>query len=102
MVVGQQALDGYLLETGRLRPSIASGIEINVEYLNNLANEAINLLGQSYERLRASDQRGKLSPTPPPRRHRLIELIDYSREAADSLRNSKPGEFLTLDHYMFF
>lgn len=100
MIVGQQALDGYLLETGLLRLSVTSGLELTAEYLNNLAEEAADLLGESYESLRASDERGRASSTPPPRRHRLIELIDYAQDASGALENHKPGDFLALDGFM--
>lgn len=99
MMVGQQALDGYLFETGRVRPSQTPGQELNAEYLNRLAREATALLGDSYASLRASDRRGRISPTPPPRRHRLIELIDYAQEAADALEILKPDKIFELDAY---
>jgi hypothetical protein len=37
----------------------------------------VELLGEDYERLLASDERGQQSRTPPPRRHRLIEILRY-------------------------
>jgi hypothetical protein len=53
------------------------------DFLMGLADEAAQLLGKKYSALRASDERGQASPTPPPMRHRLIELIEYARMAAN-------------------
>jgi hypothetical protein len=102
MFVGQQAIDGYVFETGLLRPTVPSSPELTAQLLKDLAKGATDLLGERYEGLRASDERGKASPTPPPRRHRLIEIIDYAHEAAGALENHKPDEVLELDGFMIF
>ena len=99
MMVGQQALDGYLFETGHARPPQIPGQGLNAEYLSKLASEARALLGDSYERLHASDQRGRLSPTPPPRRHRLIELIEYAQETAAALGTLSSNQIFEIDGY---
>jgi hypothetical protein len=97
MIVGKQALDGYQFETGVWRRSVGSNFEISADYMMSLAKRAVDLLGENYANLWESDQRGKLSPTPPPRRHRLIELIDYALEAARALRDVRAGQSLLLD-----
>jgi hypothetical protein len=90
MLVGIQALNGYLQETG-LKPSSESGrhalghAEINAGFLRTLALEATALLGERFTDLKAADERGRSSPTPPARRQRLIELIDYAATTAADL-----------------
>lgn len=101
MLVGRQALEGYLVETaGSAVPTpemTPSQREIDGALLRELAAKAASLLGERYERLRASDQRGRSFPTPPPRRHRLIELICYAEEAARALDERQLDEFVELD-----
>ena len=102
MVIGRQALDGYIAETSvGSASSVAETFvprEINASFLRELVRKAANLLGDRYERLRASDQRGQSSPTPPVRRHRLIELICYAEEASRALDiPARPGEQRKLD-----
>lgn len=57
------------------------------------------LLGNKYRTLRESDERGRASRTPPARRHRLLELIDYAHEAAELLGDSRSGFDKGLDGY---
>ena len=91
MVVGPQADDGYQRETGQQKEA-AAGESLQTRTLSSaslreLAVEAVALLGNQYADLRNSDLRGQLSPTPPPRRHRLIELIMSAESAADRIEN---------------
>ena len=48
-------------------------------------SEASTLLGERFAHLKAADERGQSSPTPPASRHRLIELIDNAAATAADL-----------------
>jgi hypothetical protein len=90
MAIGIQALNGYLQETGldprsKADPYIMGHSEIGADYLRTLASEASALLGERLADLKAADERGRSSPTPPASRHRLIELIDSAAIAAADL-----------------
>ncbi len=92
MVVGKQALDGYLAETGA-RTLDAGPVkygpgELTASFLRTAAAEAADLLGDSYTKLRAADRRGQSSRTPPAKRHRLVELVSYAEDAADSMERA--------------
>lgn len=81
MLVGIQALNGYLKETGlepqsEAIPGALGHVEISADFLRTLATEAAALLGERLAHLKAADERGRSSSTPPVHRHRLIELID--------------------------
>jgi hypothetical protein len=88
MMMSQRALDDYIRETGARAymsggETWSSGSFDDKDYLLRLADEVEQLLGVKYSALHDSDRRGQASATPPPRRHRLIELIEYARKAAD-------------------
>jgi hypothetical protein len=90
MLVGIQALNGYIKETGLEPLSDAGRItlgqsEFSAGLLRTLASEASALLGDRFAHLKAADERGRSSPTPPASRHRLIELIDYAAATATDL-----------------
>ncbi len=101
MLVGRQALDGYLAETSAPARSLSTPtsapLEISTGFLRDLVARAVHLLGERYDRLRASDARGQSSPTPPARRNRLIELISYAEEAAHALEMQTPDKTVALD-----
>jgi hypothetical protein len=100
MLVGQQALDGYLKEVGRVsgaHSSLDLPTAIGPDLLGGLAQEAAGLLGDRYDALRAVDRLGQASPTPPPKRHRVIELISFAQTAADLLERHGPTAHLALD-----
>ena len=98
LCVGQQALDGYVAETGVGRPRGAHGrLELSANSLRQLATECIDLLGDRYGPLKAADARGLASATPPRHRHRLVELIEYAQHAADLLEHRRDNEHLELD-----
>lgn len=90
MLVGIQALNGYQQETG-LEPLSEVGrdtlghSDISAGFLRTLAFEASALLGERFAHLKAADERGRSSPTPPASRHRLIELIDNAAATAADL-----------------
>ena len=88
MVVGQRAIDGYVREIGAGRGDRlldGAGRDLSPIGLRVLASDAAELLGDRYADLVAADERGSRSPTPPARRHRLVELIAYAEEAADEI-----------------
>lgn len=90
MLVGPQALNGYLRETGLNQVSSAGldpqpPTEISASGLRVLAAEAAALLNERFSHFKAADARGQSSPTPPADRHRLIELIDQMEIAAARL-----------------
>jgi hypothetical protein len=102
MNVGQQALDGYLKETGARFPGSNPpqyGLrEISSASLRHLASDAAGLLGDRYEDLRKRDRHGQsFKSTPPSRRHRLIELIAFAKEAADRMEQAEPDGSVELD-----
>jgi hypothetical protein len=86
MVVGAPARDGYLREVGQVRDHEHEFTPVG---FRRMADEAEAALGDRYAILLAADERGRQSRTPPPRRHRLLELIAYAREAAAEMENSK-------------
>jgi hypothetical protein len=92
MLVGKQALDGYLGETSGspIPTSVAtsSKLEINAAFLRDLVGKAAGLLGERYERLRASDERAQSSATP--------RLGDIGLSSL-SVMQKKPPVPLTLD-----
>ena len=63
----------------------------------DLADELQKLLGRQYDKLRASYERGRSSPTPPTEVHRLVHLIDYAREVSARLARHDGTSTLTLD-----
>jgi uncharacterized Zn finger protein (UPF0148 family) len=102
MMVGQQAIDGYVRETGARWGSASGadyqlGRQLDPDGLNGLAEDLVALLGDRYGKLLAGHQRGLASPTPPRTPHRLLELIDYARKAAVALAEHVEPERLDLD-----
>ncbi|MET7878741.1 hypothetical protein ABZS52_17615 [Micromonospora profundi] len=96
---GQQARDGYLTETGKgvsLNLEAGKSQELDASFLRDLAATAAGFLGEGYEMLRAADERGMKSSTPPPRRHRLVELISYAEHASELLSRAGAPERVEL------
>jgi hypothetical protein len=90
MFVGQQAIDGYFHEIGSPmagadRVSRRGGRDLTPTGLRAMASDGEELLGDQYAAILAIDEQGRKSSTPPPRRHRLVELVTYAREAADEI-----------------
>ena len=94
MMVGRQALVGYAQETGRAIPDIYQPemgpniTDLEGQSLLRLADQLRAMLGDNYQKLREADNRGRRSPTPPPRRQRLIELIEFVEQASIQLSDS--------------
>ena len=91
MMAGHDALLGYARETGRqmrgiydpgLDPVIGS---LDADSLLTVAERLRSLLGNDYAQLAEADARGRSSQTPPARRHRLVELIEFAEKTADRL-----------------
>ncbi len=100
MTVGQQALDGYLTETGRSISGTATHAvptAITPAGLRALASQAKDLLGEEYTALQAADRRAQASPTPPLRRHRLIDLIAFAEDTATAIETSGDTATTTVD-----
>lgn len=103
MMVGHDALAGYAKETGRLLPEIYDPdlapvlTNLDAESIGSMADDICALLGDDYERLEMADARGRRSKTPPPNRHRLIELIEFARRAADELSKWDGAGQISLD-----
>ncbi len=95
-VVGQQAVAEYLSESGAGEKSLRQR-PMTTEGLRQLSAEAIALLGDRYSKLRASDERGLSSPTPPLARHRLVDLIRHAEESASKLATQSAGDPVTVD-----
>lgn len=108
-IVGERALQAYELEVGRTDQDkiipVSNSLMISEKNLLDLAQKAIELLGDEYEKLAASDCRGLLSPTPPPRRHRIVELIAHAQNLAEVYSNTgsglaKPADAVLLTELM--
>ena len=103
MMVGRDALIGYAHETGQqipgvYEPAIAPALSsLDAGSLRKLTDDLTLLLGDQYKRLQDSDNRGRRSNTPPNQRHRLIELIEFSRRAAAAFEGWDGREQLNLD-----
>jgi len=94
VLAGKSAVERRSLETGgyddaaRFVPTGAPSQKLvlaDAAGLQAMIDRAVALLGVDYERLRASDERGKKSATSPRERHRLIELIDRLEQSAASM-----------------
>src|SRR5262249_52999992 len=60
-------------------------------WLLSLIDRARRLLGaEVYDKLYRSDQRARMSRTPPSRRHRLMELVEGVRQSATALAAGRP------------
>ena len=103
MLVGIQALNGYLKETGLEQLSEAGHYalghsKLSADFLQTLASDAAALLGERFAHFKAADERGRSSPTPPASRHRLIELIENATATAADLDQGGQivnGDFLS-------
>jgi hypothetical protein len=87
MMVGRDALVGYARETGRslpemYEPDIWSFDALDEESFTDLGERLRALVGDDYQRLVDADARGRVSPTPPPRRARMMELIEFADSTA--------------------
>lgn len=102
-LVGRDALVGYARETGRLIPDIYDpGLAPTIsalgpESLLGVASRLRDLLGDEYESLRDSDEKGRLSKTPPAARHRILELIDFARDSAARCQDLDPRRPVEID-----
>jgi hypothetical protein len=95
MIVGPQAIDGYKAEVGTRG---GNGFDaISASELRDGAAFAVGLAGGRYEAIMEADRRGRASPTPPARRNRLIELVEYAGWAAKALEEGQPQETVVLD-----
>jgi hypothetical protein len=65
--------------------------------LRALASQAKDLLGEEYAALQTADRRGQASPTPPPRRHRLIDLIAFAEDTATAIETFGAATATTVD-----
>jgi hypothetical protein len=103
MFVGSQAIEGYRSETGQRVPGTQTMLTLrklevlNAPSLRRLADDMVQLLGDKHKTLRASDQRGRSSKTPPTERHGLIELIEHATQAADQFEAARSGETVDID-----
>ncbi len=95
MFVGQRAVDGYVRETGwrvpGVRPAWEKTAEVSPAGLRDLADEAIALIGERYQKLRATHDRRRASSS---QRNRLIELIEHAERTAELLEREDPREVL--------
>jgi hypothetical protein len=102
MWMSQRALQGHISESGARTHmpdgEIRQSTILNAASLLRLAEEAAQLLGKKYSALQESDKRGQASPTPPPMRHRLIELIEYARKAASLVGTDLSSADSELDY----
>ena len=100
-VIGERAVRAYTVEVGRVHQdrliAITDSLMLSEKNLLDLAKKAAALLGAEYEKLLASDRRGLASATPPPRRHRVIELIVYAQDLAEQLARSSSGNVVSVD-----
>ena len=102
VTAGQSAFDGYARETGadyagQSASTPRSAQLLDASRLRSIASQAKRLLGPYYKSLAEADTLGLKSKTPPPRRHRLMDLIRYSELAANQLAAQRGGDTVTLD-----
>jgi len=95
LVIGKSAPIGYVTETGRAQSE--PGFEPTPASIREAVRFVVELLGEEYERLLAIDERGQQSRTPPPRRHRLIEILRYGEEVAAQFEGPGPFQPISLD-----
>jgi hypothetical protein len=100
-IVGYQARLGYLNETAAPPIPFATATggraELSAALLRELASRAITLLGSEYRHLRASAKKSAASRTPKRSQPRLMELISYAEQAADTLETREMGISVDLD-----
>lgn len=94
MMVGRDALVGYARETGRSLPEMYEPESWSFDALDeksfiDLGDRLRALVGDDYQRLVEADARGRASPTPPPRRARMMELIEFADVTATMFRERK-------------
>ncbi len=103
MIVGHSALLEYAIETGRTIPGIYDPGQAPIvddfssSSLFNVARQLRSLLGAELERLREADARGQKSHTPPNRRHRVIELIEFAERTARELDAQSGSSRFSVD-----
>lgn len=100
LMAGASAFANYVRETGARydRGALGKlGQDLDPAFLTRLSKAAASLLGSKFDELVEVDRRGHRSKTPPTRRHRLIELIEYVEEAAEILTARKGDEPITLN-----
>ncbi len=95
MLVGQEAVESYATETGYA--DRGDTFDLSPVGLRNAADYLGSLMGDHLEAAIAADRRGQDSPTPPPQRQRIIELIDYALRAAKTLERNASGDTLEAD-----
>lgn len=83
------ALHPWLYRGYHLAPIGPRPVPTVEETLDDIGREVRGILGSVYDRIAAADDRALRSPTPP-RRHRLMELMDGARRTLDSQRHTEP------------
>lgn len=102
-IVGRGALFDYAHETGQTIPGVYSPDStavisaLDADAFNAIACQLRDLLGDGYESLRGSDDRGRRSKTPPAYRHRILELIDFASDAAAEVGGDRNGRLGEID-----
>jgi hypothetical protein len=100
-IAGYQARLGYLNETAALPIPFATAAggraELGADFLRELASRAVTLLGSKYPHLKASAKKSAASRTPKRNQPRLMELISYAEQVADTLEAREPGVPVGID-----
>jgi hypothetical protein len=92
VLAGRGAVDRALREAGASTAvSLGASNELDAEYLDSLASQARDLLGDAYEGLKKSFDHGRESQTPPKNEHRLMELLHLADAAATTFRAGEPA-----------
>jgi hypothetical protein len=89
VLASRPAVDQVRAEVGVIDRDDA--VELSPEYLDGLVDKAKALLGDFYDGVRASYERGRRSHTPPQNPHRLMQLLDAAETAASDFRAGSPA-----------
>jgi hypothetical protein len=69
--------------------------EADAEFLTKLLDRVKSLMGDNFNRLRLSDQRGLASKTPPPKRHSLMVAVERLPNAIETSHTNTPSIEIT-------
>lgn len=98
VMAGEEAVSQHQREAGSDGASLAATGErpptqLQPDLLAQWIQQLRDLLGSTFDKLLASDRRATSSPTPPPRRHGLMVVVEAIDDALKSMASPNP----TLD-----
>jgi hypothetical protein len=90
VVAGEDAMRRRLYEVGLLGRPSRERSRLDEAQLRRMAEDAKDLLCESFAKLAERHARGKTAQTAPAQTHRLVELIEVAEAAADSFAAEDP------------